>query len=117
MSFADDGYKCRCQKPWYKAGIRRDGYKCQKHIHKWDARLRKIFPHGMRDEVDLKMSFSIGFEKFAAYEDWGQGWNIESETVRDKLGNVHKVFSYGHNYIDEAMEEFLKKAEAICEIP
>ena len=97
--------KCYCTRVRYRnTPPSRWNYVCEQHRSEWDSRFIKVFPDGMRDGVDFKLTFEIGFEKFGAYEGWGQGW-VAQGTVKDK------IITTSHRYMKNAVELWLIAAE------
>ncbi len=76
-------------------------YRCSIHRISIDNKVMEIFPIGMRDGVDLKIEFRIGFEDWGTYETWGQGWVIEGGGVTS-----------ADKYFDTAFNKWYEKAKA-----
>lgn len=108
MSFAPESKykkKCYCTRVRYPTmGRDKFDYVCEEHRSEWDTRFLNVFPHGMRDGIDFTLTFSIGFETFGAYEDWGQGWKAEG-TVNEK-----RIYA-SHRYMKPAVDAWLTAAE------
>lgn len=75
-------------------------FRCVKHRSDIDNKALEVFPVGMRDGVDLKIEFHIGFEDWGTYETWGQGWIIEGNGVR-----------VADKYFDTAFNKWYEKAK------
>lgn len=77
---------------------------CKSHMNPVDLALRKKYPSGMRDGVDVTIKFSIGFEDFGSYEDWGQGYVIEGIDL--ETGNTIRA---SDKYLTQAIDKFINK--------
>ncbi len=79
-------------------------YLCEKHRNPVDTALREKYPSGMRDQVDVTITFKIGFEIFGSYEDWGQGYIVEGIDL--KTGDT--IWA-SDKYLTQAIEKFITK--------
>jgi len=103
--------KCYCTRVRYRnTPPSAWNYICEEHRNEWDSRFIKIYDVGMRDGVDFKLTYEIGFEKFGAYETWGQGW-VSEGTVKGKR------ITASHRYMEHSVEAWLLAAEEIISAP
>lgn len=97
--------KCYCTHIRYpRDPVTRFGFICEEHRSAWDTAFLEIFPQGMRDTTDFTLTFNIGFEKYGAYESWGQGW------VAEGIVN-NKSIMRSHRYMKQAVDSWLTAAK------
>lgn len=76
---------------------KREKFRKHDDLNPVDLMLKKAFPTGMRDGVDVTIRYVCKFEGFGTYETWCVGYQIEG---KGKFAESQ--------YLDTAVEKWLK---------